>query len=261
MCLAASGALVEMACGTVTDSCRALSHSIVSCVALEDVLFKLKNFSSFVFHAQTVSGLERGVCIISMFALSLCRAAAVASLLAPSLRRRVGQQVACAALAGGELASAAFLMEFSDPEVGAKSVFFCAALFVLLLLGRDGKARARCSGVPVVDSLLAVEYCLRTFCTKLCAALWLLPFAALLALKCALFHRFWTYRGAHFEIQRARCACNLAVCALLLAVSAEDRSTRRFDALLESWESAAREAWARARRRGFRRVHCQSKRY
>ncbi len=250
-----------MARGTVTDRCSALSRNIVACVALEDVMFKFHNFSSFVFHAQTVSGLGRGVCIIAVCVLSLCRAVAVASLLAPYLRRRVDQELACAALAAGELASAAFLMEFSDPEGSAKSVFFCAALFVLLLLGRDGKARARCVGVPVVDSLLAVEYCLRTLCTKLRAALWLLPFAALLALKCALFHRFWTYRGAHFEIQRARCACNLAACALVVGFSAEDRNTQRFDSLLESWESAAREAWARARRRFFRRVDSKSKRY
>ena len=250
-----------MARGTVTDLCLALSRSIVACVALEDVLFKFRNFSSFVFHAQAVSGLGRGVCLIAVFALSLGRAAAVASLLVPPLRRRVDQELACGVLAAGELASAAFLVEFSDPEVGAKSAFFCAALFVLLLLGRDGKARARCVGVPVVDSLLAVEYWLRTFCTKLRAALWLLPSAALLALKCAMFHRFWTYRGAHFEIQRARCACNLAVCALLVGFSAEDRNTQRFDALLGSWESAAREAWARARRRVFRRMDSKSKRY
>tara|TARA_B100001079_G_scaffold245043_1_gene232703 strand:- start:209 stop:667 length:459 start_codon:yes stop_codon:yes gene_type:complete len=152
-------------------------------------------------------------------------------------------------------------MEFSDPELGAKSAFFCATLFLLLLLSRDGKARARCVGVPVLDRLLAVEYWLRTFCTKLRAAVWLLPFAGLLALKCALFHRYWTYRGAHFEIQRARCVCNLAVCALLVGFSAEDRNTQRFDALLGSWESAVREAWARARRRFFRRVDSKSKRY
>tara|TARA_B100001109_G_scaffold105616_1_gene86209 strand:+ start:738 stop:1490 length:753 start_codon:yes stop_codon:yes gene_type:complete len=247
--------------GTVTDRCSALSRSIVACVALEDVMFKFKNFSSFVFHAQAVSGLGRGMCMIAVFALTLCRAAAVASLLAPWLRRRVDQEAACAALAAAELASSAFLMEFSDPELGAKSAFFCATLFLLLLLSRDGKARARCVGVPVLDRLLAVEYWLRTFCTKLRAAVWLLPFAGLLALKCALFHRYWTYRGAHFEIQRARCVCNLAVCALLVGFSAEDRNTQRFDALLGSWESAVREAWARARRRFFRRVDSKSKRY
>ena len=56
---------------------------VVACVAFEDVLFRFNNFSSFVFHAQAVSGLGRGVCIISVFAPSLCRAGAVASLLVP----------------------------------------------------------------------------------------------------------------------------------------------------------------------------------
>ena len=247
--------------GKVTEHCSALSLNIIACVALEDVLFKFNNLYSFVFHAQAVSGLGRGICIIAVVGLSLCRAAAVASLLVPSLRSRVDQELAYSALAAGELASAAFLMEFLDPAVGTKSLFFCATLFVLLLIGRDGKARTRCVGVPVVDSLLAVEYWLRMLCTKLRAALWFLPLAALLALKCVLFHRFWTYRGAHFEIQRARCACNLAACALLVGFAAEDRNTQRFDALLESWESAAHGAWARARRKTFIRIDPKSKRY
>lgn len=232
--------------GTVAELCSALSLRLVAAVALEDVLFKLNNFSAFVFHAQTVTGLGRGVCIASVLVLSLCRAAAAASLLAPSLRQRLAEETALVALAAGELATSAFLVEFSDASAASKSIFLSTALFVILLMSRSERARSRWVGAPVLDRLLSAEYWLRVACTRLRAALWLLPFAAMLALKCALVHRYWAYRGAHFEAHRTLCARNLAACALLVGVAAEDRSTQRFDALLEGWRGTARQAFSRA---------------
>jgi hypothetical protein len=107
----------------------------------------------------------------------------------------------------------------------------------------------------VLDGLLAAEYGLRMLCTRLHAALWLLPAAGLLVLRCALFHRFWTCRGIHFEAQRLQCACSLAACALLLGVAAEDTGAQRFDTLVRQWDRAARDAWNRARGRAI--VKCK----
>lgn len=142
-------------------------------------------------------------------------------------------------------------MEFSDAAAAAKSAFFCAALAVLLLMDRESDARARWAGLPLSDGLLSVEYWLRIACTRLQIALWLLLCAALLLLKCALFHRFWTCRGAHFEAERTRWACHLALSSLLVAVAALDRTTQRFDALVEASATAARNAAACL----WRRIH------
>jgi hypothetical protein len=81
----------------VSALCAALSRHLLATVAIEDVSFKLRNFSAFVFHARGATGLPHGVSTLFVFALALLRAVAIAHLEAPRLRRWAGQVRAPAA--------------------------------------------------------------------------------------------------------------------------------------------------------------------
>lgn len=196
----------------------------VALLFTDELRLRFINFNSHRLYLNAILGFGSGVSLALLVALSLAQVVSCLVLVVPTLYNKLGTAVPSVAL-GSTLALEMLLYRgFNDRELTYKAVMLETALFLIGIFRNRRKAVNRAVGVPVYGRSLAVEAHIRKACTKMRVGILFPPLCFVVCLRVVVKHRFWSYTGTAFEINRTSFCTGVAQSAVMMLLSSQDKS-------------------------------------
>lgn len=226
-----------------------VATSFVVMLFLDELRIRIKNFGSHRLYLNAIIGLGSGASILLLVILTTFQIVACVVISTPTLHKKLGTAAPSWALGTTLLLEMLLYHGFSDMELIAKATFIEISLFFIGILRGDERTRQDALGVPIAGFSIAVEAGLRAASTRMHAALVGPPFCVVMALHALIFHRYWCYSGAAYEIHRTTFNAVVAFCAVVLFFAAQDRSPSKH--LLEKMVEGAKRGYKSGYARGY----------
>ena len=210
---------------------------------LDEIRIRINNFGSHRLYLNAVLGMGSGASIALLLLLTTAQIVACAVVTFPALYNKLGTAVPSVALGTTLLLEMVLYHGFADSELMLKALFIELSLGLIGLLRGDERIRQDALGTPLVGSAIAVEAKLRAVCTVVHAALVGPPVCVVLGMRALLYHRYWRFSGAAFEIHRTTFSTTVALCSVVLFLAGQDRSPSKhvaekiFDSVMKGYKS------------------------
>jgi hypothetical protein len=203
---------------------RDLGTFLVTLIFLHELQTRCANFESHKMYLSAILNMRSTTCAFLLGILSVAQFVSCAVIVVPKLYNQFGTAVPSISLGCTLFTEMLIYSGFSHRELTLKACVVWISLFLIGLMRNHHRAKNKSISIILYSSALALEASVRRMCTKFRTGLLLPPIGLFTFIYAFIYHRFWTFSGAGFEIERAVFLSLISQCALMLILSSEDNS-------------------------------------